>query len=463
MSNTDVDTSASDEARRRYPDWLTSTLKTAPNAPPLPPQAATPISQTPPGSPKQQLSPQSTGISEAPPPPPDPKLKDVPASPHVPMEDPLEVFNIFKNPAIILAGMGSLFSRQALTTAFNSASGAVKGFREGQKDVAAQKMAEWKAATEQAMEHNKVELQKYNVALNKRDMNIKDKFAALYAQSSASDDPVMSAAIRSGNIELVEKIVTARESAQLRLNTMVAGEKAKAEIRQKNGPALSDDTIEFLARQGIAGNKSMLTGWYRFPQIRLQIEEKMRELLQDQGHTGQQAADQVAKNTAAVTALNQGAGVLGRREALVTAAIQTAQQSGTRVLEALSGVERTKYSDLNKIIRAGEIRTGSAEEIRLGIAVNTFINNYARASSSISGVTTDTARGEAHELLEAYWSKGQIEAGIDQMLNRELPSELLGAQQGMETFVGGYKTPGAEGGGTPAAGGNGGWSVKPVE
>lgn len=343
--------------------------------------------------------------------------------------------NVFKDPMVVLAGLSSLLTRRPLTAALNYAGSAMKGYHEGQKDVFEQNKAKFDEAIRATIAQNSLELNRYEAAWKERGEKNWEKVAPeLYAQAAANNDQILQAAIKSGNWALVEKVLLGKEQAQ----TYLERAKALQDVRTQ-GPAISDDRIDFLARQGLTGNQRMLMGWFRFPQVRLQIEARMQDILEnEQGMTTEQAAAQVARNTAAMTALQSGAGVLGRREAMVVGAINTAQRTGPRVLQALKGVDRTQFTDLNRLIRAGETRVGSPEEVRLGIAINTFINNYARASSSITGQTTDTARREATDLLQPYWAKGQIEAGIDQMLNYELPSELEAAQESVGIFTQGF-------------------------
>ena len=113
-----------------------------------------------------------------------------------------------------------------------------------------------------------------------------------------------------------------------------------------------------------------------------------------------------------------------------------------RVLETSRKVSRTEFSDINKILLAGETRTGNTNVIDYGIALNTLVNNYARAIGAGSNALTDTARREAHELLQQYWSRGQIESAVAQM-KKELHDELRGAQEARKIWQeGGSAVPG---------------------
>jgi hypothetical protein len=180
-------------------------------------------------------------------------------------------------------------------------------------------------------------------------------------------------------------------------------------------------------------------------------------LMREEGLSAKTAAEVLANNVIEFSGMKAGAASLARREAQVIGASETAMQTAPRVTEASDAVDRTKYSDINAIILAGKRRTGDENVIRFGIAVNTFINNYARAVGAGSATLTDTARAEATANLQLAWSNGQIHAAIDQMLNKELPSEVTGAKLGMREFLKqrGYAVPpGGSGGG--GGGGKGG-------
>jgi len=63
---------------------------------------------------------------------------------------------------------------------------------------------------------------------------------------------------------------------------------------------------------------------------------------------------------------------------------------------------------------AAERGTGDENVVRLSGAINSMINVYARAINP-TGVPTVSDKEHAREILQAAWSKGQINAAIDQM------------------------------------------------
>ena len=92
-------------------------------------------------------------------------------------------------------------------------------------------------------------------------------------------------------------------------------------------------------------------------------------------------------------------------------------------LDASSMVDRSRYSDLNAIIQSAERRTGDPNIIRFGLAANSLIYTYSKFLNP-TGIPTDADKARATEILATAWSKGQFEAAIDQIVNKEIPSGL---------------------------------------
>ena len=203
---------------------------------------------------------------------------------------------------------------------------------------------------------------------------------------------------------------------------------------------LTPEELDVNGRALAGGNTSVLQNLGRGKQggeaVKATRAWAAHVLIHDQGLTPQEAADTLNANVAEFAGTKAGASALGRREAQVVGAASTAMKTAPRVLQASEAVDKTQYPTLNSILMAYREGTGDENVVRLGIAVNTFVNNYARALGAGSAAVTDSARKEAFENLNKAWSQGQIGAAIDQMLNKELPSEVTGAKMGMREFLG---------------------------
>jgi hypothetical protein len=122
--------------------------------------------------------------------------------------------NVFKDPAVMLAGLSSLLTRRPLTTALNAGAEAMKAYHQGQKDVYQQNREKFQDNLKAAMEQNKVELARYNVAWkNREETNWQDAAPKLYEEAARNGDSLMITALNSHNWELVEKILLGRQAS----------------------------------------------------------------------------------------------------------------------------------------------------------------------------------------------------------------------------------------------------------
>ena len=406
---------------------------------------------------KPALSPQSTGILSTPPPlPPSPNLRDVPRTPQQQFSEPFEVF---KSPAIVLASLGSLFTRHPLTTALNAATGAMQGFQKGQKDIADEKRKEWEDNLKAALEQNKIELERYKDAWERRNIDVKDKFAQLYAQAAGNNDPVVSAAIQSGNIEMVEKVISAREAAQTRLTGLVEQLKVKEEFAAgQNDP----QTIDVLARRLNEGDTTAIQNVGRGAQgaemIKAIRKRQGEILMQEQGMTAQQAADHITSKTAEFGGIRAGERTLGTRTANIEMAVNEAYNMLPAAQAASEAVPRTKWLALNRAIQEGKVQSGDPDIARFLAAHNAVINTYARAISP-SGVPTVADKEHAREIFSTATSPEAYKAVLDQ-IRIELEAARRSPGQVREEF-----RTGTTGGAIAAPGGTTSsgikWSVQP--
>jgi hypothetical protein len=92
-----------------------------------------------------------------------PKYTPIPP-PIVKTTDPMEVWGSL---AMVVAGLGSLKSRQPMTTAMNAAAGVIKGYLDGNKEAADAQYKTWEAATKNAVEATRFEMEAYRIAMDK--------------------------------------------------------------------------------------------------------------------------------------------------------------------------------------------------------------------------------------------------------------------------------------------------------
>ena len=162
--------------------------------------------------------------------PRDPNFQPIPKAPVQDFTDPLKVF---QNPAVVLATLGSLFSRAPLTAALDAGGAAMEAYHKGEAEKFTLKRDEWKEAVEASKAQNEIELQKYNAAWKKSDAAVKDKLAEMQAIAAGVKDEVMIAGIKTGQLDRIDKIfLDARQKATDKLEESLLKLKEQQEYHQ---------------------------------------------------------------------------------------------------------------------------------------------------------------------------------------------------------------------------------------
>lgn len=139
----------------------------------------------------------------------------------------------------------------------------------------------------------------------------------------------------------------------------------------------------------------------------------------------------MAQQQIAYTGALSGERTLGVRLANLNVGLAEMPHLGEQLVKASEATPRTESMDVNRLIQAFETRTGDPQIIRLGAAMNSYLQGYARAINP-TGVITDDIRAHADHVLNQAMSKGQISAGVDQ-LNQELHAMQQGLREAAAT------------------------------
>ena len=194
-------------------------------------------------------------------------------------------------------------------------------------------------------------------------------------------------------------------------------------------PTLSEESQTRLADQFLAGQGNVLAGLgygnagaANRAAVQNKISERAKALAEEIGVPEGKIGEFLAIKHAEYAGITAGERTLGVRTAQLGLAVHEAELLMPAVLKASEAVPRTELTDLNKLIIAGDTHTGDPNTVRLGIAMNSFINVYARAISP-TGTPTVSDKDHARDLMAPFWSKGQVKAGLDQ-LNIELQAAM---------------------------------------
>ena len=335
-----------------------------------------------------------------------------------PVEKPIDAFANFGSAATVLGLLAGLLSRQHLTAGLNAAGVAMRAINENNHEAFEKSYQTWQTQTQLGLQMISMENQDIRQLMDDQKMSVDEKASRL--QTMATELGFEKALGQMGvdkydaGLSLLQKRDQMLVQAQNHADMMQMHYDAmKLRSGAMSGAALDKDTLAQMADQYLAGDKSVLTGLgygnagaANRAALRGAIETRAKEL----GMNGRDIATAVAE----YQGLTAGERSLGTRTATMGMAVSEAKQLIPQVLKTSEAVSRTEFPSINQLILAGEKGTGDQNVVRLGIALNSFINVYARAISP-TGVPTVSDKDHARDLLDSAWSKGQIGAGMDQI------------------------------------------------
>ena len=152
------------------------------------------------------------------------------------------------------------------------------------------------------------------------------------------------------------------------------------------------------------------------------ILNRAAELAGDTSGTDQRVA-QLTTKASASTLLQ-----LKKTKTMIKAFEEMANKNADIALEMSDKVDRTGTPVINRWILAGNNKlAGDVDTATFNTAVNVFANEYAKIMSGSMGNTpvSDSARKEAHEILNTAQTPAQLRANI-KLLQREMQNRIKG-------------------------------------
>ena len=143
-----------------------------------------------------------------------PKMDDLPPMPQPQNTSPLQIWG---SAAMAMAAIGSLLTRQPLTTALNSAAAVMKSYKQGDIETANAEFARWKVSTDNAIKIHNFQMEMYKSALQKASTDERTALAELRAYAASNHDTVMEGLAREGKLIEAQRLVVDRENFGLRL------------------------------------------------------------------------------------------------------------------------------------------------------------------------------------------------------------------------------------------------------
>ncbi len=188
------------------------------------------------------------------------------------------------------------------------------------------------------------------------------------------------------------------------------------------------------------------------------ILQRAAALAKENGDTPEASRLNQIANKASTQALGQ----LVKQKNLILAFENNAVMNADLVLQESEKVDRLGSPIIDRWILAGKKEVaGDAAVARLDTAVRTFVNEYARVTTTVTGggVTSDTARKEIDTLLKSAHTKEQVREVVT-LMKTEMQNRRLGYEQQEAALKGGIKaSPGRRS--TDAKPDTNGWSIRP--
>lgn len=146
----------------------------------------------------------------------------------------------------------------------------------------------------------------------------------------------------------------------------------------------------------------------------------------------------IAAAQSQMRSLNAAAVAIGTRTGNITnmsLAINGKDGLADQVIQALNGVDRTRFPAINAGIIAMKQATGSPAEAKYHVAMQGLVTEYARVISGGTGITTDEARKQASDLLSTAGNPEAVKAAVIQMKDKELQAIKNGSDQAIELIA----------------------------
>lgn len=157
------------------------------------------------------------------------------------------------------------------------------------------------------------------------------------------------------------------------------------------------------------------------------ILHRAAEIAKESGNSGEATRLQQISNKASSTALGQ----LTKQKNMVLAFEKNAVLNADLALQASEQVDRLGSPVIDRWLQAGRKSiAGDPNVAKLDAAMRTFVNEYARVTTSVTGggVTSDTARKEIEDLLKGAHTKEQVRAVIG-LMKQEMENRRHGYEQ----------------------------------
>jgi hypothetical protein len=357
--------------------------------------------------------------------PPGPRRQqNIPETPKPQFQNP---FNAFSSPMVLLATLGSLFTRQPAIAAFKSAAAALEGYHKGDEEAIKLQTDNWKNQVNEVLEQNEVELERYRQAWEK----YRDDFSRLQAEMQATaagfKDEIMAAQLKYAGPQQIFELIEKRIEAQARLKeSLVDVEKKRAEIEKtktqtemlKRG-GFDQDTLDFMADQYLAGDKSVMTNLGRGVQGARNIEllrETINRKRTERGMGPEDILEKQREQGARNIGANAEARTAATRSANLDIILTSVQKAAPQAIELSEKVPRGSWVPINRLVQMGQASISDSNLKNFRLANIQLAELWARAMNP-TGVMRNEDRAIALDILNLSDSPSTYRGAVETLIN----------------------------------------------
>ena len=373
-----------------------------------------------------------------------------------PERKPTDLFGGWGGIVIALAALAGRRSAQPLTAALNGMAGAMDAMNQGNERDFKDRMAIWDKQSSYALKAVELQNQDIREILEDQRMAESEKQARLNTLYHAAGMDQQIALQRSGQIQQAqtnlyhmldlqqradhenERIHEWKMNYDRLLDRTPAQQKfidqylaqlppdappeqrsaamLEAEKKWKAASAgtseLSEESVKLMAKQYEMGDLGVITSLPRGGPARIQVENQIAEDMRgmDDG------AQKIVRNRIAMTEATAAA----RRAGSITMSTETfaveAEKAGEQLVKTSEAFDRTNFPKINQALIAYETNTGDPNIIKFGASVNALLNAYGKMSNPTGTGIHDADKERLSNILSTALSKGQIRAGVDQII-----------------------------------------------
>jgi hypothetical protein len=393
---------------------------------------------------------------------------------------PADTIKEFLQALSILAGpIGGLIGKSGIV-ASSAMNGAMKGWMQGDDARVQREMDQWKAATDHVLQTATSQQEHYKAILESSKISFEMKRQAYALAGAEFEDKIAADASKAEGLDSILKFMEDRQkhidALQTHRDTLwmqyenhkdmqtfreqQAKDKEKQhkedlEEREKyhagmlkkgeggggSGDTMTDEELDALARKSLMpGGKDPSFGMSGKDPLRKRYLKRLAQLSVQPGNTPEDVATKKAAFHAITVRLNK----LEQQYAQVSPFEKTARANLQLAVQKSKAVPRSDFTAINKALIAGERMSGSSPAAEFESAALVAANEVARVTTSLTGVSSDTARREAREVLATALSQGQFEGVVNNVLSKDMDSRIKGlkddiaeAREMLKTTAGG--------------------------